>query len=405
MKERKLILTVNIVCLVLIITVLPIIGGSTPTLASEKKPIKLGLLTILSGPIFVYTVGQKINAKLAIEDVNNDGGINGYPLKLSMADSGKLAEGAVTGYRKLVTSEDVVAIVGPFFDFQYRAVLPVAKAMGCMLLQVTPTESGYVEGASPWGFRIEGDRNDIAPIGIEALRDYVKLYPKVKKVGIFYTTDTTWAVEQAQVWEANLTKFGLTKAGEKIDAPYNNPDWAPYVTRMKGLDPDGILITTGTDDCIRFCAEADKQGLSVPVLSSVHTCSASLTAASGSSMEKMGWVSYQDTWFMEPKNQAIFERFKVELKKEIPKAKMWATRSDRAAYDNVWLLAKAMRNEKVTSEMPLAEARKKIANYIAKLTEVDLPISGRVKLDPVRHESVRTMKTVIVKNGNWELYK
>jgi branched-chain amino acid transport system substrate-binding protein len=404
-KERKVILTVGIVCLALIISVLPIIGGSTPTPASEKEPIRVGLLTILSGPIFVYTVGQKINAKLAIEDVNNDGGINGYPLKLSMADSGKLAEGAVTGYRKLVTSEDVVAIVGPFFDFQYRAVLPVTKAMGCMVLQVTPTETGYVEGASPWGFRIEGDRHDIAPIGVEALRDYVKLYPKVKKVGIFYTTDTTWAVDQAQVWEANLTKFGLTKAGEKIDAPYNNPDWAPYVTRMKGLDPDGILITTGTDDCIRFCAEADKQGLSVPVISSVHTCSATLTAASGSSMEKMGWVSSQDTWFMDPKTQTIFERFKVELKKEIPKARMWATSSDRLVYDNVWLLAKAMRDEKVTPKMPLAEARKKIANYIAKLTEVDLPISGRVKLDPVRHESVATWKTVVVKNGNWVLYK
>jgi ABC-type branched-subunit amino acid transport system substrate-binding protein len=108
---------------------------------------------------------------------------------------------------------------------------------------------------------------------------------------------------------------------------------------------------------------------------------------------------------MNPKNQAIFGRFKVELKKEIPQAKMWATKSDRLAYDYVWLFAKAMRDEKVTPKMPLAEARKKIAHYIAKLTEVDLPISGRVKLDPVRHESVRQYDTVIVKNGAWVPYK
>lgn len=405
MKERKLKLIVSFLCLALVITVFPMIGGRTPTQASEKEPIKLGLLTLLSGPIYVYTVGQKINAMFAIEDVNKDGGINGYPLKLSMADSGKLAEGTVTGYRKLVASEDVVAVVGPFFDFQYKAVVPVAKAMGCMVTMLTSSETGYVKDASPWGFRLEGDRNDISPIGIEALADYVKLYPKVKRVGIFYQTDTPWGPEQAQAWEGNLAKFGLTKAGEKIDAPYNNPDWAPYVTRMKGLNPDGIFIVTGTDDCIRFCAQADKQGLNVPVLSSVHTCSASLTAASGALMERMGWVSCQDTWFMDPKNQAIFERFKVELRKEIPKARMWATKSDRLAYDIVWLFAKAMRDEKVTPKMPLAEARKKIANYIAKLTEVDLPMSGRVKLDPVRHESSRPYNTVIVKNGTWVPYK
>jgi branched-chain amino acid transport system substrate-binding protein len=404
MKERKVRLIVSLLCLALVITVLPIIGNSTSTQASEKEPIKLGLLTILSGPVYLYTVGQKILAMLAIEDVNNDGGINGYPLKLSTADSGKLAEGTVTGYRKLVTSEDVVAVVGPFFDFQYKSVVPVAKAMGCMVTMLTSSETGYFKDASPWGVRIEGDRNDTAPIGFQAMRDYVKLYPKVRKVGIFYTKDTPFLQDQARVWEENLTKFGLILA-EKIDVPYNTPDWAPYVTRMKGLNPDGIFVVLGTDDCIRFCTQADKQGLNVPVLGSVHSCCATFISASGSLMEKMGWVSCQDTWFMNPKNQAIFGRFKVELKKEIPQAKMWATKSDRLAYDYVWLFAKAMRDEKVTPKMPLAEARKKIAHYIAKLTEVDLPISGRVKLDPVRHESVRQYDTVIVKNGAWVPYK
>ena len=54
---------------------------------TQKPPVKLGLITPLTGPIGSYGKAQELVMKLAVEDVNANGGINGSQLQLDVQDA------------------------------------------------------------------------------------------------------------------------------------------------------------------------------------------------------------------------------------------------------------------------------------------------------------------------------
>jgi branched-chain amino acid transport system substrate-binding protein len=80
--------------------------------ASAAEPYKIGGLLETSG--FIATLGNPglEGARLAVEQVNADGGINGRPLELVNINTESDETKAVTGAKRLIEQEQVLAIVG-----------------------------------------------------------------------------------------------------------------------------------------------------------------------------------------------------------------------------------------------------------------------------------------------------
>lgn len=74
--------------------------------------VKLGLLTGLTGDYSAFSDAVVNGSKIAIEDINNMGGIMGRPASLVIQDDKSTSEGAVSGYQKLVDVNKVVAVGG-----------------------------------------------------------------------------------------------------------------------------------------------------------------------------------------------------------------------------------------------------------------------------------------------------
>lgn len=83
-------------------------GGDN--LKGEK--VKLGLLTGLTGDYSAFSDAVVNGSKIAIEDINNMGGILGRPASLVIQDNKSTSEGAVSGFQKLVDVDKVVAVGG-----------------------------------------------------------------------------------------------------------------------------------------------------------------------------------------------------------------------------------------------------------------------------------------------------
>ena len=83
-------------------------GGSDDT-------IKLGILCSLTGNSQTNGGYAQQGAKMAVEEINAAGGINGKQIELVIEDDGGKADTAINAYNKL-QSQKVVAIVGPMLS-------------------------------------------------------------------------------------------------------------------------------------------------------------------------------------------------------------------------------------------------------------------------------------------------
>src|SRR3989338_3906268 len=97
------------------------------TKTEDKNVIKIGEYGSLTGPEATFGTSTHNGIMLAMDDVNAQGGINGKQIRvLTIDDQGK-AEEAVTAVTKLITSNNVVAILGEVASTRSLAGAPIAQ--------------------------------------------------------------------------------------------------------------------------------------------------------------------------------------------------------------------------------------------------------------------------------------
>src|SRR5947207_10285097 len=136
-------------------------GFAGPALA--QKPVKIGVLTPLSPPGDA-SAGQFIvrGAKMGAEDVKGRGGIlGGRKIELVVeADAGTPGKG-VAGLRKLVTQDQVVAVIGQFHSSVMGAVQTLAEQFEIPVFSTQASARGITEHHLNYTFRthvIDPDR-------------------------------------------------------------------------------------------------------------------------------------------------------------------------------------------------------------------------------------------------------
>src|ERR1700746_2095470 len=102
--------------------------------------IVIGTHQDLSGPIKVWGVPVSNGMKMAVEEINAAGGINGRKLKLILEDSGYDPKRAVLATQKMVERDKVFAMVGPMGSPTVLAAQDILFDAG--VLQLFPLTGG-----------------------------------------------------------------------------------------------------------------------------------------------------------------------------------------------------------------------------------------------------------------------
>lgn len=89
--------------------------------------IKLGASYGMTGRIGWIGVDCVDGAKMAIDAVNEKGGIKGEKIELEVYDSKNEPDTARTNFEKLIKKDNVVAILGPVVTTESQAVIPIAE--------------------------------------------------------------------------------------------------------------------------------------------------------------------------------------------------------------------------------------------------------------------------------------
>lgn len=196
---------------------------------APAEPIKIGMLVSLTGFFSWYGEENLNGATLFVEELNARGGINGRPIELVVQNTETNPERAVTGARKLIQEDRVVAIVGLGLISESLAVEPIVQ-------NGPPTYS--LSGAYVPGHRMMfGGTVFIGHTQQRALQFLAE--HNLRRVALLLTNDAT-----GQIAERFLTA-GAIKAGVRIQRVETfNPsdvDVTPQLNRIKGTRPDAVI--------------------------------------------------------------------------------------------------------------------------------------------------------------------
>ena len=115
---------------------------------AASAPYKLGLVTSITGFMGPMGSGARDAAKLIVERINNQGGINGHPLELIIYDDGSDPSKGVMAFKKLIGEDKVLGIMGPVSTGIAMACAPIAeKAAIPMFAQ---NSSSWSVALKPW---------------------------------------------------------------------------------------------------------------------------------------------------------------------------------------------------------------------------------------------------------------
>lgn len=332
--------------------------------AWAADPIKIGHYGSMTGSEATFGQSTDNAIKLAVQEINAAGGINGRQIELITYDTAGQPQQAGTAVTRLITNDKVTALLGEVASSLSLAGGRVAQQYGVPM--ITPSSTNpRVTLIGDMIFRV---------CFLDPFQGYV--------VAKFATGDLkarTAAVlyDQAQAYSKGLRddfKREFDKLGGKIvtDQAYGggDQDFSAQLSNIRDTKPDVIFIPGYYTDVGNIAIQARKLGITVPLLGGDGWDSSKLAEIAGAAIEGCYYSNHYAADQPTPEVQAFVKKFKDTYGQ---------TPDGLAAlgYDAARLLFDAMKRAKSLEGKDLAAAIAETKNFAA--------VTGKISIDKERN--------------------
>jgi branched-chain amino acid transport system substrate-binding protein len=286
---------------------------STSGPAFAEGPIKIGVVTPLSGTY--APIGQQVRwgLELATKEVNAAGGIMGRQIKLSFEDSEANPSAAVQKAEKEFTVGDVDFLTGTVNSGATLAVGQLAERSGkLMATTVSFADSITGERCSPNVFRVNA-RAGQQSTALAAWVDKEMPDPKV----FFLGPDYEMGRSTVAAFKHAIIGLGGTEVGE-VFAPLDNKDYTPYFGQIRAGQPQVLYTSVAGNDTVRLLTQMENFGLldNLLVVGASGTVTSQNIDAIGSAAEGFATGVGYSTQIDTPENKKFVETFRTAYDKD-----------------------------------------------------------------------------------------
>lgn len=330
--------------------------------AQQKPPIRIGHIAIMSGVASSYGKLQEVVMKLAIEDINAKGGVNGSQLVLQTEDSQLDPGQAVLLFRKLM-NENAFAVIGPMSGTQWETVSPLANQLRMPAMTVNASKPGIT--VRPWTIRLTPADDTTIPDGVAA---FLKKYPNVKKVAIVADVREASGKAGAAIFEQLAKKYGLELV-DTVEFSTRATDLSPAALKVKTANPDAVFVVALTPSGLLLAREFQTQGVSIPILANSIIWPGSWVnnvGPSGKNWHTIGHSTNEGSNGDRALYKSVSDRYVDRVKDPALGIPANLANND-IAYDALLLLADIMRRNGIDGATPPAKAREAIMNEFTRL--------------------------------------
>jgi len=348
---------------------------------AQQKEVEVGLIAPMSGPWARQGQVMKMAADLAIESINQQGGIKalgGAKLKLAVFDAGDSVEKAKNAAQRMVAeAPDLVGATGAYLSSFTLAVTEVTERAQLPVLTFSYSDLITSRGFK-YVFQTSATGDQQAEGSLPALMDIAQKATgkRPKTVGIVMDNTAASVAFVKPIKATQLDKLGLSLV---VDETFTPPlaNATPLIQRVRSARPDILLLLpTAISDAKLLIEKMNEFGLGRGKLPTISNGAAIVDPDLRNNINVQqleGIMSVIANWTTSAQKDMV-EEFKKKT------GEPWPTQHFLTTYGDMWIFKAALETAGKADRASVAKALRTIdlttggAKYFT---------GGRVKFDDV----------------------
>lgn len=232
--------------------------GSTAYAADD--PIVIGAVYPMTGDLADSGKTMQQGIDMAIEEINEAGGIDGQEVKVIYGDSKGDSAAGMTEAERLITQENVDMLIGCYQSGVTVTVAQIAEQYGVPLITANATSDALTSNGYQYFFRLAPTNMMFVRDMVDFIKDASEKDSNVAGSSVAVFTDNSEVGQQTCEW----TKYwaeenGIEYMGEILYTA-GAPDLSSEVLQLKSMNPDVVVADCYVSDAILFTNTLNEQG-------------------------------------------------------------------------------------------------------------------------------------------------
>lgn len=256
-------------------------NASSETAATETSgdTIRIGGITAVTGDKAEMGESFWRSWELAIEKVNENGGVLGKQVELVLEDSKADPKEAVELTKKMGDDESIAAVLGPMTSSEAIACAPVFEEYTMVELSPCASNNQYAP-MSDYAFTVAGKMDAEQPYLVErGAHEFLN----AKSIGVIWSNDD-WGASAFESTKEGCEEYGIEitddesfVAGEK--------DFTAILTKIRQTNPEYLMLITQAADGALVLNQLEAMGWDIPVIGAGAMYSDQVILLSGEASE------------------------------------------------------------------------------------------------------------------------
>ena len=221
--------------------------------ASSDKVFKIGGIGPVTGAAAVYGLAVKNGAQIAVDEINADGGINGYQIEFNFQDDEHDAEKSVNAYNTL-KDWGMQVLMGTVTSAPCVAVAD--KTYADNMFQITPSGSSVECAQNPNVFRVCFSDPDQ---GV-ASATYIAENKLAEKIAVIYDSSDVYSSGIYEKFASEAANQGLEIVDAEAFTADSNKDFSTQLQKAKDAGADLVFLPIYYTEASLILKQADTMG-------------------------------------------------------------------------------------------------------------------------------------------------
>ena len=345
----------------------------------ESSTIKVGGMGPLTGSAAMYGTTIEKGAKLAFEEINNNGGVLGKKLEYISLDEKADPIEAVNAYNKLV-DEGVVAILGSVTSKPTLAVAELAAKDGMPMITPTGTQINITD-AGPNVFRV----CFTDPYQGSTLAKFAKDKLNAKTAAVMVNTSSDYSDGIANAFIEQAKKEGIEIVAKEGYSD-GDKDFKAQLTKINGENPDILMVPEYYELSALIATQAREIGMKSTFVGpdGWDGIIGALDPSAYSIVDNSYFTNHYSAEDNSEKVQSFLKKYREKYNEE-------PTAFSALAYDNVYILKNTIEKAGTTDKEDLVKA--------IKASDTD-GITGHLTFDE-KNNPIKAVTIIKVKDGKY----
>jgi len=382
MKKTWMVLTTAVLSLVLFGCPPKTGETATGTGGGTEGEIVVGEYGSLTGAEATFGQSTHNGIMLAMDEINSAGGVNGRKVRVITEDDQSKAEEAANAVTKLISQNNVIAVLGEVASSNSLAAAPICQSNKVPMITPSSTNERVTQ-VGDYIFRM----CFIDPYQGEAMANYLSKTLKLSKAAILVDVKSDYSTGLAANFEKTFVANGGKIVGKQSYAK-GDSDFRAQLTTLKGAAPEVIFVPGYYNDIGQIAIQSRDLGMNMPLAGGDGWESPKLIEIGGKALEGSFYSNHYHVDDPSPAVREFVQKYEARF----------GARPDSLAalgYDSARVLVDAIKRAGTTEGPKLREAIAATKDFSG--------VTGNITLGPDRNPIGKKLVVLQIQNGQLAL--